>query len=484
MTKINTIFDAEIYENGLYDSQGVKIKYRSYKDIVYVSNPSDKIQKLNIFVPAVFYEGGNIGGYTLKTAPIFMPNSVGGYMQGPPQEPGEDFTGKPNIIAKALERGYVVVSPGIRGWNSFVEKDNKEKLYTGKAPAMILDALAAVRYLKYNSKTIPGDTEHIISSGTSAGGTLSALMGTASGDPVYESYLAQMGAAPAEDKIFASNCYCATLDLENSDIAYEWLFKGICDYHFLKVEFTEGGIKAQVVDGIMDEKDIEVSQSLAKMYPEYLNSLGLKDEAGNPLTLDEKGEGSFKEYMKGCLIQSAQRSLEGGEKAPESGLIGSVFTKPSEAQWVTIEEGRVKDIDWQGYLTFITRMKAAPAFDKADASTVEGETFGNEKGERRHFTEFSAALGPEYAMAEQEVIYMMNPVKLIKSGRSDIVRHWRVRHGSLDRDTSLAVPVMFSLLLKNCGCDVDFHIPWGRPHGGDYDAPELFDWIDSLCKRK
>ncbi|NLW69879.1 MAG: hypothetical protein GX061_02190, partial [Eubacteriaceae bacterium] len=26
--------------------------------------------------------------------------------------------------------------------------------------------------------------------------------------------------------------------------------------------------------------------------------------------------------------------------------------------------------------------------------------------------------------------------------------------------------------------------PQGRPHGGDYDAMELFDWIDSLCKRK
>lgn len=33
------------------------------------------------------------------------------------------------------------------------------------------------------------------------------------------------------------------------------------------------------------------------MFPAYVNSLGLKDENGDPLTLDADGEGSLKEYV-------------------------------------------------------------------------------------------------------------------------------------------------------------------------------------------
>ena len=32
------------------------------------------------------------------------------------------------------------------------------------------------------------------------------------------------------------------------------------------------------------------------------------------------------------------------------------------------------------------------------------------------------------------------------------------------------------------GYDVDFFLPWGLPHSGDYDLEELFDWIDGICK--
>ena len=37
------------------------------------------------------------------------------------------------------------------------------------------------------------------------------------------------------------------------------------------------------------------------------------------------------------------------------------------------------------------------------------------------------------------------------------------------------------VLLENNGCDVDFALPWGIPHSGDYDMEELFSWIDGLC---
>ena len=79
------------------------------------------------------------------------------------------------------------------------------------------------------------------------------------------------------------------------------------------------------------------------------------------------------------------------------------------------------------------------------------------------------------------MVRLMNPVTHILEGNPDAAQHWRIRHGSFDRDTSLAIPVILATLLKNRGFDVDFALPWGLPHSGDYDLPELFTWIDGLC---
>ena len=79
----------------------------------------------------------------------------------------------------------------------------------GKAPAFIVDYKAAVRYLRHNRKNLPaGDTEKIISNGTSAGGALSALLGATGNAEEYEPYLREIGAADERDDIFASNDYC------------------------------------------------------------------------------------------------------------------------------------------------------------------------------------------------------------------------------------------------------------------------------------
>ncbi len=59
--------------------------------------------------------------------------------------------GKINSIFRALQHGYVVAAPAIRGR---VQKDEEEK-YNGKAPACIVDYKAAVRYLHYFSKELP-----------------------------------------------------------------------------------------------------------------------------------------------------------------------------------------------------------------------------------------------------------------------------------------------------------------------------------------
>ena len=98
----------------------------------------EEFQQMNIFVPEVYYQGGRINGYSLHTAPIFMPNNVGGYMPGRLGEPaGISRDGKNvcNTIFQALQHGYVVVIPAIRG--RVLQKEEGE--YVGKAPACIVD---------------------------------------------------------------------------------------------------------------------------------------------------------------------------------------------------------------------------------------------------------------------------------------------------------------------------------------------------------
>ena len=89
-----------------------------------------------------------------------------------PSETNREGTG-PNAVLYALSRGYVVAAPAIRGRTT----TNSENTYVGKAPALIVDYKAAVRYLRHNRDRLPaGDTQRIIANGTSAGGALSALL--------------------------------------------------------------------------------------------------------------------------------------------------------------------------------------------------------------------------------------------------------------------------------------------------------------------
>ncbi len=54
------------------------------------------------------------------------------------------MTGGANAMLVALSQGYVVAAPGARGRTTQAADDGT---YTGKAPALIVDMKAAVRYL-------------------------------------------------------------------------------------------------------------------------------------------------------------------------------------------------------------------------------------------------------------------------------------------------------------------------------------------------
>ena len=497
-------FDASQYEREAKQLNGHKISYRAYRNIVYVKNPkSVKAQSLNIYIPEDYFSGRTINGYTAKSAPIFIPNGVGGYMPGTPLEPEEkdERSGKANAQLVALSRGYVVVSPAIRG-RTTVGDDGKT--YVGKAPAFIVDYKAAVRYLRHNAVRLPaGDTEKIISNGTSAGGALSALLGTTGNAEEYNSYLKEIGAADERDDIFASSDYCPITNLEHADIAYEWIFNGVYTYRpaiwqildlkargvdneitrSLKLnpgekpdaDAANNPVEANVMIKMLDD-EIAVSKLLSMRFPAYVNSLNLHDKQGNSLTLDKDGNGTFKDYIKSVYQKSAQEAYDSGVD-----LNGT--------DWIILRGNKVTDVDMKKYPVSATRMKAAPAFDKLDLSSAENDEFGTKDNQPKHFSKIVAEYTKSKILADKEKINLINPMYFLKGKRAEtktspvsIAPHFRIRHGAIDRDTSIAIPAILALSLQEKGVDVDFFSPWGRGHSGDYDLDRLFDWIDNISR--
>ena len=475
---------AQVYDLYFNSSKGVEkslmyngkeINFVAYENIVYVRNPKNvDAQKLSIYIPAAYLHGGMINGYAARTAPIFVPNGVGGYMPGSIQPPEENnrMTHGPNSALVALSRGYVVVSPAIRGRTTVTNGE-----YVGKAPAMIIDYKAVVRYLRYNANSLPaGKVDKIISNGTSAGGALSAALATTGNAKEFEPYLKEIGAADESDEIFAASVYCPITNLENADKAYEWIFSGENKYYPAMWQMRGANATAENANNptqsktaqTMTAEEIAISKKLRDAFPAYINSLNLRDENGEILKLDKKGNGTFKNYIKRKYIESAQDALNRGLDI-------------SGKNWVVVKNGKVIDVDLKKYPAAVTRQKAAPAFDKIDLSSAENDEFGTVDNSPRHFTKIiQKNFGGD--MADDAVIKMMNPMNFI--GRSDVTlaEHFRIRHGAEDRDTALAIPAILALKLQNSGVDVDFFSPWGRGHSGDYDLDELFDWIDSICK--
>lgn len=481
--------------------KGESIVFRSYEQKVYVAHPVDTTyQSMNIYVPEGYYEGKSINGYTAKTAPVFVPNTIGGYMPGKAGEPLEQDprTGEPNAILAALAHGYVVASPSARGRTNVDGNGN----YTGKAPACIVDMKAAIRYLRHNRDVIPGNMDKIVTNGTSAGGAVSALIGATGNNRDYEPYLRDLGAAHERDDVFASSVYCPITDLEHADMAYEWMFSHVQRYYqrnmnveamttdgqgdgetiVLGVDGTNGFNENRIVQNRPDnaptestegtelsDQQLYLAKELKKAFPKYVNSLHLKGPDGTSLTLKKNGDGPFKEYVVSLYAASAQSALNRGEDL-------------SHLDWLTVENGLVKGVDLEKYATYATRLKGVPAFDDLGLESGENSEFGTATLRARHFTKLGERFSTVHVSgrASGRIVHMMNPLYYIGKKGTTVALHWRIRHGSVDRDTSLAVPAILALRLQNTGYDVDFAVPWNQGHGGDYDLDELFAWIDGI----
>lgn len=428
--------------------------YDAQEGLSYVTKPVAAIQRLNVYSPAAYHDGGTVNGYTRETAPILMPNLVGGYLAGAAGDPTQttEWQRGATIVA-ALKHGYVVVAAGIRGLDSV----NAAGQHVGYAPALVVDMKAAIRWVKFNAGRLPGNVARIITNGTSAGGALSAVTAASGNTPAFAAALTQLGAATATDDVFAASVYCPIHNLAHADMAYEWQFQGINAYTFQGV--TAQGRETRT--GTLTADQQRWSQTLAAAFPAYVNRLQLHTASGVPLRLAPDGTGSLHTEVVRLLLASAQEALNTGTTLPV-------------ASGVTVENGQATTLDWQTYLQYIGRMKPTPAFDSLTLESAETNEFGD-----RHFSTFGQQhdhVGGASATAAE--VAAIDPLTYV--GHADTAKYWRIRHGAADRDTGFAVPLILALTMQQHGGSVDFKLPWGQGHGGDYDLPELFAWIDSL----
>ena len=472
------------------------VKYRYWEGLVYVTNPVDTAyQSLNVSVP-VEIDGKAVDA---SNAPILLNLNVGGYMSssvtgsggssgasgGMPTGagPGGSTGGMPTGAmpsggtpptgasggvqaggggqvnsaggssadngSLALAAGYVVVAPGCRG------RDNvKNGKYYGKAPAAIVDLKAAVRYVRHNKGKLPGNTDQIISTGSSAGGALSALLGASGDSSLYDTYLDQLGAAKTSDAIFASADYCPITDLEHADMAYEWMFGA---------QKLNGGAVNQTY-----------SKQLAADFGSYLTQLNITGLDGfGTLTADNYGD-----YLLTTYLQPAATKKLAAETA------SARASYLAENTWITWSDNKAS-FTWEKFLDHVGRMKDVPAFDGFTLGNAENVEFGDESANARHFTLYSLrhATGNQNAQLDADLpskIAMMNPMYFLARKNLARSKYWWIRVGTSDTNTSLTVVGNLAAAAHGLGDTVNSLMYWDGGHGDNEDAPAFIEWIAKI----
>ncbi|MFK0168680.1 subtype B tannase [Streptomyces sp. NPDC090306] len=493
------VFDPDDYTEvteSIADAAGDKhtVVYRFYKPRDYVTNPSDSThQSLVVSVP-VKIDGKAVDA---SRAPVVFANSVGAYMPssvakatgvgqnelemtgmaapggggsasgapggapaggtsaGGPSGGTGAVNGMVNLAKLAVVAGYVAVEPGARG-RSLTDSSGA---YYGTAPAAIVDLKAAVRYVRFNRGRIPGDTDRIVSTGTSAGGALSALLGASGDSPLYDRYLEEAGAAPASDAVFATATWCPITDLEHADGAYEWIW---------------GTNATQSTGKTVDQT---VSKALRTQFAEYQAGLRLRGLDGyGPLTAR-----NYDDYLLRTYFQpSATKYLAALSETDRTAYL-------KKNTFITWSGGRAT-FAWDDFLTHVgARKKTAPAFDAFDLSAGENNEFGEDTTEARHFTAYSLAndttgvTGKRLASDIPGLLRLMNPMHHIEERNRNRSRHWWIRLGTSDSDTSPTVSANLAAALDNLGDDVNHEYYWDQGHATNVDPGDFITWVARVC---
>ena len=465
-------------------------------------------QTMLVYVPAAYLmtdADGNVtgvnhegaaGNYTADTAPIIYLNECGGWKSSSPR----------SCDASYIEQGMVYVTAGARSRDAVGD----DGTLTGKVPTQMADLKSGVIALRANRDVIPGDTDRIISVGTSGGGQMSSVFGASGNMPEYYEYLYAAGAlgvtknddgtysSAFPDNIYAAQCYCPIADIENADIAYAWWWVDLAD---------AGGTYGDSFTAF----DRRLQELEADAFIEYLNGLNLKDADGNALTLDGLRAGTYYD----AILQNVSDALNA---AVATGDIDPATAYPDSAAWLTDNgDGTWSVTDMAGFMIGTglvnQRNKAIPGFDPFDKS-AENDAFGTPTDAAVHFSRsvaeilqanydelsaldgFNAEQVDAYisealtgdgadAISRQADLLNATEIMLGNNGLTPVnpALYWRDRSGTADQHTSFSVGYNICLAAQSLGLDADYHLVWDMPHGSEEGTSTgtFIDWINEIC---
>lgn len=419
-----------------------KWKYDESNDVYYqigvsyCTDPADEdYETLAVYVPGAYMQAkdngdgtytctlssdGKVSGYTAETAPVVFPINTAGYSA---QASQTEYNY--SEASSYLEAGYIYVYAGCRG------REN------GGSPCGVTDIKAAIRYVRYNDDELAGDSDKVFTFGHSGGGAQSAIAGASGDSELYYEYLEEIGAIMEtddgeyiSDATYGTMAWCPITNLDTADSAYEWMMG----------QYQDSGTRSD------DTWTGALSDDLAEAYAQYINKLGLTDEDGNTLTLEESNDGiytsgSYYEYVKETIETSLNNFLKDTEfpytagsnemgdmsggglpsggapsgEAPsgempggsggQSGSSSSGETYESAEDYIAALN---EDVEWIKYdaetntatitsvEAFVQHCKSASkdvgAFDALDRSQAENKVFGTDDGEGLHFDQTIADL--------------------------------------------------------------------------------------------
>lgn len=515
-------FDPAAYTTITVTVDGKPMNVRWYKEICYVakpvaaaarqtglggatttiSNTACGYQSMNVFVPESAF--GN------QRAPLYFAVNNGGWMASYVKASvtsGASYDSSTSNVGAALKAGYVFADIASRS-RGLVGADGSSP---GKAPSAVVDAKAAVRYLRLNDRAMPGSAERIVVNGTSGGGALSTILGASGNSSAYDPYLVQIGAAGIDSKgrstlrddVFAVNAYCPITDLGNADVAYEWL------YNILGTRDETGSNAAA-----------DAAAEIAAKFPAYEKSLGLRNPDGSRLTA-----ATMLKTIKQEVVRSAETYMKaaGANTIPalgedfvitSGGMGGGTTTNSYVNDWIDVDNNtdKVISLDMDRYFTFVAtqaKLKTTPAFDAVGVfgnttSGTETNLFGPYTQKYLNYTEYSwdhndvagdgsglddtGLTWDEYTKKRSTTVddqlSLINPMDFVGT-KADTAPNWYVRNGTRDRDTSFIISINLDRALsadkdvKN----VDYQLAWNQPHAGNYDVPEAMAWIAKTVAR-
>ena len=315
----------------------------------------------------------------------------------------------------------------------------------------------------------------------SGGGAQSAVIGATGDAPEYEPYLVAIGAVQGvSDAVLGSMDWCPITNLHIANEAYEW----------------ELGMARTA----LDSETQTLSDALSVQFATYINALGLQDEQGNPLFLEQSADGlyhagSYYDYIK-TVIETSLNNFLHDTTFPYNPAEQKAALDQKMLATMPMMMGRGEKPN--GKPDGMGQKQGAPDFAQLDNvqrnETVGGVTLA---GTYNTVEDYIDALNANGAWVTYDkatntasissVRDFMCAVKLPSKNvgafddlnrtqgentlfgynASRPAKYWRIRTGIFQGDTALSTEVDYTLALLHYGnevASVDFATVWGLGH--------------------